>query len=114
MGPDGSFMLRSSVAAASLLASAALVTMPTAGCGHCVEVNTQCAPLYEPTFDNVYEVISTNIPTEIKQEIEEIAAGVGEWEARVAKALVLLEFAGRAYTTEENLAAVLHPHGADS
>lgn len=61
------------------------------------------------TFDSVYELIVTNIATEIQREIEEIAQGMGEVEARVAKALVLLQFADRAHTTEENLAAVLHP-----
>ena len=61
------------------------------------------------TFDSVYELIVTNIATETQREIEEIAQGMGEMEARVAKALVLLQFAERAHTTEENLAAVLHP-----
>jgi hypothetical protein len=61
------------------------------------------------TFDSVYDLIDTNISTEIQQEIDEIARGVGTFEARVAKALVLLQFAERAHATEENLAAVLHP-----
>jgi len=61
------------------------------------------------TFDSVYELIVTNIGTEIQREIEEIAQGLGEMEARVAKALVLLQVAERAHTSEENLAAVLHP-----
>ena len=60
------------------------------------------------TFDSVYELISTNIATEIQQEIEEITQGMGELEGRVARALVLLQYAERAHTTEENLAAVLH------
>ena len=61
------------------------------------------------TFDSVYDLISTNIASEAQQEIEEIAQGVGDFEGRVAKALVLLQFAERAHATEDNLAAVLHP-----
>jgi hypothetical protein len=61
------------------------------------------------TFDSVYELVATNIATEIQQEVDEIEKGLGEMPGRVAKALVLLQFAERAHPSEENLAAVLHP-----
>ena len=62
------------------------------------------------TFDNVYELISTNVATEIQQEIDDIQHHVTHpFAAPVAKALALLQFAEAVHTTEENLAAVLHP-----
>jgi len=62
------------------------------------------------TFDNVYELVSTNVSSEVKQEIDEIERQVDDpCAAPVAKALSLLQFAQAIYTSEENLAAVLHP-----
>ena len=62
------------------------------------------------TLDSVYELLSTNVSTEIQGEIDEIERQIDHpYAARVAKALALLQFAEAVYTTEENLAAVLHP-----
>ena len=62
------------------------------------------------TFDSVYELISTNISSELQLEIEEIERQVDHpFAGKVAKALLLLQFAEAVHTTEENLAAVLHP-----
>ncbi len=62
------------------------------------------------TFDSVYDLLRSNISTEIQQEIDEIDRLVPHpFAGRVARALALLQFAEVAYTTEENLAAVLHP-----
>ena len=61
------------------------------------------------TFDSVYELIATNIASELQQEIDEIGRRVDHpFASRVAKALALLQFA-EAVTSEENVAAVLHP-----
>lgn len=62
------------------------------------------------TFDSVYELLSNNIATETQQEVDEIERLIPHpFAGRVAKALVLLQFAGAVYPTEENIAAVLHP-----
>lgn len=62
------------------------------------------------TFDSVYELLSNNVATEMQQELDDIERHVKHPLAgRVAKALVLLQFAGAVYATEENIAAVLHP-----
>ena len=62
------------------------------------------------TFDSVYDLISTNIASEIQHEIDEIERQVDHpFAGPVAKALTLLQFAQAVYTTEENLASVLHP-----
>ena len=61
------------------------------------------------TFDSVYELIVTNISTEIQQEIDTIDDKFGLIEGRIARALVLLQFSDQAHVTEENIAAVLHP-----
>ncbi len=61
------------------------------------------------TLDSVYDLIATNIASEIQQEIDEIERTLGAFPARVAKALALLQFAEAIHTTEENVAAVLHP-----
>lgn len=62
------------------------------------------------TFDSVYELLSTNVSTEIQGEIDEIERQIDHpYAPRVARALALLQFAQAVYTTEENLAAVLHP-----
>lgn len=63
------------------------------------------------TLDSVYDYLNgrNNIGTEIQQEVGDIGRGIGEFDARVAKALVLLQFAERVHATEQNLAAVLHP-----
>lgn len=63
------------------------------------------------TFDNVYDLIVTNISSEVQQEIDEISRQINHPLATpVAKALSLLQFAEGVYPTEANLAAVLHPH----
>ena len=62
------------------------------------------------TFDSVYELLSTNVSTDIQSEIDEIGRQIDHpYGVRVAKALALLQFAEGVYTTEENLGAVLHP-----
>ncbi len=62
------------------------------------------------TFDSVYELIVTNISSEIQQEIGEIERQVQHpYAGPVAKALALLQFAETVHATDENLAAVLHP-----
>jgi hypothetical protein len=62
------------------------------------------------TFDAVYELLSTTIATETQQEIDDIERHVRHpYAGKVAKALVLLQFAGAVHATEENVAAVLHP-----
>lgn len=62
------------------------------------------------TFDNVYDLISTNISSEIEQEIDEIERQIEHpYAVKVAKALALLQFVDHVHKTEENLAAVLHP-----
>lgn len=62
------------------------------------------------TFDGVYELLSTNIATETQQEIDDIERHVRHaYAGQVAKALVLLQFAGAVHATDENIAAVLHP-----
>jgi len=62
------------------------------------------------TFDSVYELISTNIASELQLEIGEIEHQVDHPLAgKVAKALSLLQFAEAVHTTEENIAGVLHP-----
>ena len=61
------------------------------------------------TFDSVYELLSTNVSTEIQGEIDEIERQIDHpYAAPAARALALLQFAETVYTTEENLAAVLH------
>jgi hypothetical protein len=62
------------------------------------------------TLDSVYDLISTNIASELQQEIDEIGRHVDHpFAAPVAKALSLLQFAEAVHPSEENLAAVLHP-----
>lgn len=62
------------------------------------------------TLDAVYELLTTSIPTELQREVDDIARQVDHpLAAAVAKALVLLQFAGNVHTTEESIAAVLHP-----
>jgi hypothetical protein len=66
------------------------------------------------TLNSVYDLISTNVSTEMQQEIDEVERQIEHpFAGPVAKALALLQFAEAIYPTEENIAAVLHP-GADS
>jgi len=62
------------------------------------------------TLDSVYDLLTTNISSEIQQEVEDIGRRL-EHPTRcpVAKALVLLQVADMVQITEESLAAVLHP-----
>jgi hypothetical protein len=61
------------------------------------------------TMDLVFELVEGNLATEKQKDISDIAAqfGVSSTEARVAKAIALLEFVRGLPRTEANLAAVL-------
>ena len=62
------------------------------------------------TLDSVYELLSSNIATELQQQVAEIEHQVPHpFATPVAKALVLLQFAEAVHTSEQNLAAALHP-----
>lgn len=62
------------------------------------------------TLDSVYDLLTTNIATELHQEIDDIQRTFGSGaQLSVAKALALLQFADTVHTTEQNIAAALHP-----
>ncbi len=63
------------------------------------------------TLDQVYDVVEGAVATERKLEIDEIVKtfGLTSWEARVAKALCLLQLVRGVRRTAANLAAVLYP-----
>ncbi len=62
------------------------------------------------TLDSVYKLLETSLAGEMQREIEDIERQVEHPLAGpVAKALALLQFAEAVHTTEDNLAAVLHP-----
>lgn len=62
------------------------------------------------TLDEVYQLLERDLPMELKAEVEEIERQVDHPRAgEVAKALALLQFVEPVATTEESLAAVLHP-----
>lgn len=61
------------------------------------------------TLDLIFELVEGNIASEKQRDISEIGErfGAASWEARVAKAICLLEFVRDLPRTEGNLAAVL-------
>src|SRR5690606_14139538 len=62
------------------------------------------------TLDLIYDLVSGNIPTELRQKIQSISGEVHHSLApAVAKAVCLLQFVQNIPATKENLAAVLHP-----
>lgn len=62
------------------------------------------------TLDQIYDLVSGNIPTELRQKIQSIASDVKHPLApAVAKAVCLLQFVQNIPATKENLAAALHP-----
>lgn len=62
------------------------------------------------TLDRVYDLVSGNIASDVRQKIDAIGRDVPHPRARaVAKAICLLQYEQRIPRTAENLAAVLHP-----
>jgi hypothetical protein len=62
------------------------------------------------TLDRIYDLVSGNIPTELRAKIQSIPNDVDHpLAAPVAKAVCLLQFVQNIPATKENLAAVLHP-----
>lgn len=63
------------------------------------------------TLDMVYDLVESNVSHEKRLEIADVVKTFGErsWEARVAKAICLLQFLRDLPRTDENLAAVLYP-----
>ena len=61
------------------------------------------------TLDLVFELVEGNLSTETRKDISDIAKdfGVNSWEARVAKAVVLLQVVRDLPRTDANVAAVL-------
>jgi len=61
------------------------------------------------TLDLVFELVEGNLSTETRKDISDIAKGFGvnSWEARVAKAVVLLQMVRDLPRTDANVAAVL-------
>jgi hypothetical protein len=59
------------------------------------------------TLDRIFELVEGNLPSERQKDIADIEERLGEWAARVAKALALLEFIRDVPRTESNVAAVL-------
>ena len=62
------------------------------------------------TLDQIYDLVSGNISTELRAKIQSIPGEVAHpLAAPVAKAVCLLQFVQNIPATKENLAAVLHP-----
>lgn len=62
------------------------------------------------TLDQIYDLVSGNIPVELRQKIQSIPGDVAHPAAEsVAKAVCLLQFVQNIPPTKENLAAALHP-----
>lgn len=61
------------------------------------------------TLDRIYDLVSGNISSEVRQKIEGIGAGTHPLARAVAKAVCLLQFERRVPRTAENIAATLHP-----
>jgi hypothetical protein len=62
------------------------------------------------TIDQIYDLISGNISSEIRGKIQDIATKVADPMAqKVAKAICLLQFVKSVHRTVENIAASLHP-----
>ena len=62
------------------------------------------------TLDAAYGLLEDNLPMELRQEVDLVDRAVDEpLTGEVARAIALLQFSEAIHTTEENLAAVLHP-----
>lgn len=62
------------------------------------------------TLDSVYQLMERDLPMELTAEVEEIDRQVSHpLASQVARALALLHFVEPVATTEESIAAVLHP-----
>ena len=62
------------------------------------------------TLDQVYDLVSGNIASDVRQKIDAIGRDVGHPKAQaVAKAICLLQYEQRVPRTPENIAATLHP-----
>lgn len=62
------------------------------------------------TIDQIYDLVSGNISSEIRGKIQDIATKVSHPMAqKVAKAICLLQFVKSIHRTAENIAASLHP-----
>ena len=61
-------------------------------------------------IDQVYDLVSANIPSELRGKISDIGRGVDHPLAEpVAKAICLLQYVQSVHRTAENIAATLHP-----
>ena len=61
-------------------------------------------------IDQVYDLVSANIPSELRGKISDIGRGVDHRLAEpVAKAICLLQYVQSVHRTPENIAATLHP-----
>ncbi len=61
-------------------------------------------------IDQIYDLVSGNIPSELRGKISDIARQVDHpFAAQVAKAICLLQFVKNIHRTAENIAACLHP-----
>ena len=61
-------------------------------------------------IDQIYDLVSGNIPSELRGKISDIARQVEHpYAAPVAKAICLLQFVKNIHRTAENIAACLHP-----
>ena len=66
------------------------------------------------TIDQIYDLIASNIPSEIRGKIAAINAEVPHLHAQaVAKAICLLQYVKSIHCTAENIAATLHPGLSD-
>lgn len=61
------------------------------------------------TLDRVYDLVSGNIASDVRQKIDSIGDGMHPKARAVAKAVCLLQFERRIPRTAENIAATLHP-----
>jgi hypothetical protein len=75
------------------------------------DVNLAAQPIGELVrIDQVYDLVSSNIPSELRGKIEAIPTQVGHPLAQpVAKAICLLQYVQSVHRTPENLAAALQP-----
>lgn len=61
------------------------------------------------TLDRIYDLVSGNISSEVRQKIDGIGPTIHPLARAVAKAVCLLQFERRIPRTGENIAATLHP-----
>jgi hypothetical protein len=75
------------------------------------DVNLAAAPLGElARIDQIYDLVSSNIPSELRGKIDAISAQVDHPLAQpVAKAICLLQYVQSIHRTPENIAAALQP-----